>query len=64
MPDYLGMTVNERLAVAGLLAAFDNAVNGRDRTKTIEILQQVELTAEQATWTTDTIFANPRRYGY
>jgi len=64
MPDYAGMTVNERLAAAGLLGAFDNAVNARDHVRTIEILRQVELTAEQAAQTTDVIFANPSRYGY
>ena len=64
MPDYIGMTVNERLAMAGLITAFDKAVNDRNRARTIEILLQVELTSEQAAQTADAIFANPSRYGY
>jgi hypothetical protein len=64
MPDYAGMTLNERLAVAGLIQAFDKAVIARDRAGAIAVLRQVELSDEQAAWTTDTIFANPARYGY
>jgi len=64
MPDYAGMTVNERLAVAGLMQAFDEAVMARDRSGAIAVLRQVELSDEQAASTTDTIFANPSRYDY
>jgi hypothetical protein len=64
MPDYAGMTVNERLAVAGLMQAFDKAVMARDRSAAIAVLRQVELSDEQAASTTDTIFANPSRYDY
>jgi hypothetical protein len=64
MPDLGGMTVNEGLAIAGLFEAFDKAVRRRDRAGTIEILQKVELTAEQAVQTADAIFADPGRYGY
>lgn len=64
MADDSGMTVNERLAVAGLLKAFDKAVRMRDREGAIDILRRVELSAEQAGQTTDTIFASPARYGY
>jgi hypothetical protein len=64
MPDYAGMTVNERLAVAGQMKAFDKAVRARDRAGAIAVLRQVELSDEQAAWTVDTMFANPGRYGY
>ena len=64
MPDYAGMTVNERLVVAGLMQAFDKAVMARDRSAAIAVLRQVELSDEQAASTTDTIFASPSRYGY
>jgi hypothetical protein len=57
------MTVNERLVVAGQIDAWDNAVIGRDRAKMIEILMTVEMTAEQAAFTTDTTLANPEKYG-
>ena len=61
MPLYAGMTVNERLVVAGQIAAWDEAVIGRDRAKMIEVLMAVELTAEQAAYTTDTTLANPEK---
>jgi len=64
MTDYAGMTVNERLAVAGLSEAFDKAIMARDRARAIALLLQVELSAAQAASTTDTIFADPSRYGY
>lgn len=41
---YIGMTVNERLYVSGLLQEFDNAVEKKDAGKVISILKKVELT--------------------
>src|SRR5438128_7441029 len=35
MPLYAGMTVNERLVISGQMAAWDQAVIGRDRAKLI-----------------------------
>ena len=64
MTDYAGMTVNERLAVAGLMQAFDKAVMARNRSAAVAILRQAELSEEQAASTVDTIVANPGRYGY
>jgi len=58
------MTVNERLVVAGQIAAWDKAVIGRDRAKMIDILMAVELTAKQAAETTDVTLANPEKYGF
>jgi hypothetical protein len=63
MPLYAGMTVNESLVVSGQIAAWDEAVIGRDRARMIEILMAVELTAEQAAFTTDTTLGNPAKYG-
>ncbi|MFC4701519.1 hypothetical protein ACFO4O_15260 [Glaciecola siphonariae] len=40
---YAGMTVNERLYVAGLFDQFDRAVSDKDRDKVREILIKVEL---------------------
>jgi hypothetical protein len=59
MPLYAGMTVNERLVVSGRIEAWDRAVIGRDRARMIEILMAVEMTAEQAAFTTDTTLGNP-----
>ena len=57
------MTVNERLAVAGLFKQFDNAVLRSDRAKMIEILCSVEIDAGQAGETADSILANRKYYG-
>ena len=40
---YAGMTVNERLYVAGLFDQFDKAVTDKDRDKVRAILIKVEL---------------------
>jgi len=58
------MTVNERLAVAGLLGQFDDAARRRDRAAMISLLIQVALSDKQATTTIDTLLANPKHYGY
>lgn len=59
---YAGMTVNERLYAAGLLAEWDEAARNRDRTSMIEILGSVDL-KEQAASIVDSILANPAFYG-
>ena len=64
MPLYAGMTVNERLVMSGQMAAWDEAVIGRDRARMIEILMATELTAKQAAETTDTTLADPEKYGF
>jgi hypothetical protein len=61
---YAGMTVNERLVIAGLIAAWDEAVISGDRAKMIEILMATDLTAEQAAYSTDATLANPEKYGF
>jgi hypothetical protein len=63
-PNYSAMTVNERLFVARRVGAFDAAVNAGDREKAIEILGEVDMSAEDAEWTVDTTLANPTKYGY
>jgi hypothetical protein len=60
---YGGMTVNERLFAAGLLGAWDAAVRGRNRSRMIEILQEVNL-PDDAVPIADTILANPKLYGF
>jgi hypothetical protein len=63
MAEYGGMTVNERLVVAGLNGSFDGAARRRDRHKMIEILAAVEMTPDGAAKVADTVLANPARYG-
>jgi hypothetical protein len=60
---YAGMTVNERLVTAGLIAAWDAAVISGDRAKMIEILMATELSEKQAVETSDAVLANPGKYG-
>ena len=42
---YDGMTVNERLFAAGLLAKFDEALSARDREAQVDLLAAVDLEA-------------------
>lgn len=58
------MTVNERLAAAGLLAQFDAAINRGARQAAVDVLRRVDLDASQAVGTVDAILANPSMYGY
>lgn len=43
---FLGMTVNERLYVAGLLEDYKKAVQERDVKRVISILKKVDLSME------------------
>lgn len=61
---YSGMTVNERLFEAGLMDDFEAAIRARDRARVISVLTRVELSPEDAAFTVDTIFGNPKQYGY
>jgi len=60
---FFGMTTNERLFVAGIIEDFDKAAMSRDRNRMIELLGKVEL-ADEAESITNTILAEPKRYGY
>lgn len=44
MSDFGGMTVNERIFAAGLIAAWDYVVESREEETLREILAKVELT--------------------
>ncbi len=64
MSQFEGMTVNERLGVAGLMDEFDAAILSKDKAAAISILQQTELPVEAATETVTEILENPGMYGY
>lgn len=49
MDKYVGMTVNERLYVSGLISVFDKAVKDKNTKNIISILKEVELTNESIT---------------
>jgi hypothetical protein len=56
------MTVNERLATAGLIEQWDAAVRARDRDAMIAILTDVDVT--DPAFTVDTVLADPGKYGF
>jgi hypothetical protein len=59
---FAGMTVNERLCVAGLIETWDAAVRARDRNAMIATLRAVDIAAPENI--VDTVLANPARYGF
>jgi hypothetical protein len=59
-----GMTVNERLVIAGLLGEFDAAMDAVDRQRAINVLEQVAMTEQSAAATVDAVLADPSKYGY
>lgn len=63
-PSYSGMTVNERLFVAGLLDDCDSAIIARDRRRAIEILGEVDMDEASAAQTVDATLTNPSKYGF
>jgi GNAT superfamily N-acetyltransferase len=64
LPDYGGMTVNERLVEAGLMSDFEAAVRAQDRSRIMSVLMRVALSKEDAAFTADVILGNPKRYGF
>lgn len=59
---HLGMTLNERLLVSGLMEQFDKAFEARDQELLIGILKEVKVEQKAAEETVETIFANPEKY--
>jgi hypothetical protein len=59
--DYHGMTVNERLLVAGLIDQFDGAARSRDRHAMLALLGEVGLSASMCAQTVERILGNPSR---
>jgi hypothetical protein len=63
-PEYAGVTLNERLATAGLLEQFDRVARDRDRLEMLRLLHAVELERREAEYTVDSILADPKKYGF
>ena len=61
MSPYAGMTVNERLFDAGLMEAFGNAMQARDRAEMIRLLAKVDVA--DAIRSVDEMLRNPTHYG-
>ncbi len=62
-PNYSEMNVNERLSVAGLLDAWDAAINSGNTKAAVEVLCKVDL-EEQAERIVETTLTNPAKYGF
>ena len=61
MPDYNGMTVNERLVISGRMEAWDAAVAAADRGRMIAILVATAMTERQAEGTVAAVLAGLAR---
>jgi hypothetical protein len=64
MADYSGMTVNERLAVAGLTGEWDCAITAGDRESAMDVLTRVGMAPRLGAQTVDVTLANPELYGF
>ena len=64
MPDFSGMTVNERLVVSGQMKAWEEAVARSDRGRMIGILVATAMTELQAQETVVAVLADAAKYGY
>jgi hypothetical protein len=62
--NYHGMTVHERLMVAGLLNDFGTVVSRQDRAAMVALLLQVQLPEAGANAYVDALLADPKQYGY
>ena len=58
------MTVNERLFACGLIDRWNAAVRARNREEMISLLGEAAFATEHAVSTTDTVLANPVKYGF
>jgi hypothetical protein len=61
---YSGMTLNEMLFQSGLLESFDDAIRKKDRATLLGILKKVNIDSENGGKIIQTIFDNPKKYGY
>jgi len=62
--DVRAMTVNERLAYLRLFDALDTAVASRRLSDVTKVLQEANLTVEQAHQTAIAILDNPTQYSF
>lgn len=61
---YSGMTLNEMLANSNLLSNFDEAVLERNKEELTVILAKIDINEDSAAKIIDTIFGDPKKYGY
>jgi len=61
---WAGMTTNERLFEAGVMDAFDAAIEAGDRDRAIALLGKAHFGERAAADIADAVLANPAFYGY
>ena len=61
--ELMGMTVNERLFVCGLLEQYLEYGRARNREEMVVLLTQVCFTKEQAEEVVDKILGDPKKFG-
>lgn len=59
-----GLTLNERLRVAGLVDKFDAAIAAGDQAEAVKLLVKTGLRKPEAEDKVNNILADPRAYGY
>lgn len=59
---YMGLPLVDRLSQAGSLAAFANALRGKDKASAVSMLINVEYTPAQASDTVKNLFLDPNSY--
>ena len=62
--DYVGLTVNERLVVSGLLDQFDAAARRRNRDAMLQMLNQLALPPHYADVWVDTLLGDTTFFYY
>ena len=60
MDRFVGMTVNERLFVSGMLCEFDIAVKEKNKSMITDILEKIDLDSSSILVILNTIFENKR----
>lgn len=58
LDDFAGMTINERLFIAGLMDSFDKAIAENNKEEVIRILKKVNLNSETIEANLKNIFKN------
>lgn len=61
---YKGMTLNEMLFEANLINDFETAIKIRDVRQAMEVLSKINILKDDAEKIINTIFQNPKKFGF